>query len=178
MRSGSIATTATSGRVVSSDWRLFPAVARRLMLAARMILATSQLGLPRLSVLSKHMAPGSFGRPIFHNSDIMKKSDRRCDEGTQGFHQGIDQHGRLPCVPPRVSNGGLHGQMLQWRARAGGFGLLPLDAEDELAAAIMAGGGEPLVRGGKPGDLRALVHKNPPKFFLKTYYRRSGPVSR
>jgi hypothetical protein len=34
-----------------------------------------------------------------------------------------------------------------------------VDAEDELAAAIKACGGEPLIRGGKPAALRALVKR-------------------
>jgi hypothetical protein len=54
----------------------------------------------------------------------------------------------------------------------------PVDAEDELAAAMKACGGEPLVSGGKPGNLRALVHTNPPKSAPKAFFRQAGPVSR
>jgi hypothetical protein len=54
----------------------------------------------------------------------------------------------------------------------------PVDAEDELSAAIKACGGESLIRAGKPGDLRALVHTNPPKSAPKAFFRQAGPVSR
>jgi hypothetical protein len=53
-----------------------------------------------------------------------------------------------------------------------------VDAESESAAAIKARGGEPLIDGGKPGDLRALVHSSPPEGRPKSFFRSPQPVSR
>jgi len=47
-----------------------------------------------------------------------------------------------------------------------------LDAKDEVAAAIKACGSETLINIGKPGDLRALVHTNPPKSSPKAFFRQ------
>jgi hypothetical protein len=54
---------------------------------------------------------------------------------------------------------------------------LRVDAEDELAAATKACGGELLMEKGKPGDLRAVV-KPFPKGRQKAFHRPPGPVSR
>jgi hypothetical protein len=53
-----------------------------------------------------------------------------------------------------------------------------VDAQNELAAAIKACGGEPLIEAGKPDDLRALVHFSPPKGHPKSFFRSPQPVPR
>ena len=54
----------------------------------------------------------------------------------------------------------------------------PVDADDELAAAMKACGGAQLIRGGKPGDLRALVKPVPANGRPKKFHRPPAPVSR
>ena len=53
---------------------------------------------------------------------------------------------------------------------------LPVEAEDALAAAMKACGGEQLVRGGNPGNLRALVNSVPAKPSPTPFRRSLGPV--
>ena len=54
----------------------------------------------------------------------------------------------------------------------------PVDADNELAAAMKACGGAQLIRGGKPGDLRALVKPVPANGRPKEFHGALAPVSR
>jgi hypothetical protein len=51
-----------------------------------------------------------------------------------------------------------------------------VDAEDEPAAAMKTCGGEPLIRGGEPGDLRALVKCVPARGRPIAFHRTPGGV--